>query len=374
MKRRKIVFLFNLVQDVNIIRPVALLARELDVDIVFLRSHKLGTRDKQRVWLHALQELAASCGATTADYDSPFASYRLLQGGGGAIIAASESSLPSHIETHDVFRSAPSAYTRVTLQHGYECIGFLQNREHDKAHGRNVRFAADILGSWMPGERLTSMPWPERDKVFVTGPGLLLQQPKAASATPAQGIVCENLHSVRLSANGDFRPAFMADFGHFCSVLAERGETVCLRPHPGGQFLARNAIAPPANALLDDRPIYDINLRGFTYGVAAPSSVVLDMVLADLPTALWADPEETMDISNYQGMTVIRNRNDWLAFHRDACLRPAMIRARQRQFVEQTGMPLNPIDVRRRFRELLEFATYRAEAPIVRSRTGATGC
>lgn len=374
MKRRKIVFLLNLVQDVNIIRPLALLARDLDVDIVFLRSHKFAPRDKQGVWLQALQELAASCGATTADYDSPFASYRLLQGGCGAIIAASESSLPSHTETHDVFRSAPGGYTRVTLQHGFECIGFLQNREHDKAHGRNVSFAADILASWMPGERMTSMPWRERDKVFLTGPGLMLQQPKVAPATPAQGIVCENLHSVRLSANGDFRPAFMADFGHFCSVLAGRGEAVCLRPHPGGQFLTRNAIAPPANALLDDRPIYDINLGGFTYGIAAPSSVVLDMVLADLPTALWADPDGMMDISNYEGMTVIRHRNDWLAFHRDACLRPAMIRARQRQFVEQTGMPLDPTDVRRRFRELLELAVHRAEAPPVQSRTGATGC
>lgn len=369
--KRKIIFLFNLVQDVNVIRPVALLARELDVDIVFLRSDKFLARDKQKTWLVVLQELAAACAATIADYDSPFSAYTQLQGGHGAIVAASESSLPPHVETHDVFRSAPSGYTRVTLQHGFECIGFLQNREHDKAHGRDVRFAADILASWMPNERLTSMAWTERDKVFLTGPGLLLQQPKAAPPAPAQGIVCENLHSVRLSANGDFRPAFMSDFGHFCSALAEHGETVCLRPHPGGQFLARHDISPPANARLDDRPIYDIDLSGFIYGVSAPSSVVLDMVLADVPTALWADPEGVMDISNYEGMTVIRHRSDWLAFHRDACLRPEMIRVRQRRFVEQTGMPLDPMEVRRRFGDLLGLAAYRADAPHARSRTGA---
>lgn len=373
MTRRKIVFLFNLLQDVNIIRPVALLAREMDVDVAFLCSHKFAPRDKQKVWTRALQTLAAECGATISEYDSPFAAYRLLQGGYGALIAASESNLPPHVEVHDLFRVAPSGYTRVTLQHGFECIGFLQNREHDKAHGRNVRFAADILATWMPSHRMASMAQSERDKVFLTGPGLLLQQPRDGKNL-AEGIVCENLHSVRLSASGDFRQNFMTDFARFCVHLAGRGETVCLRPHPGGQFLMRNDIAAPANARLDARPIHEVDLGAFAFGISAPSSVVLDMVLAGLPTAVWADARGVMDLDNYEGLTVIRHQDDWLAFHRDARLRPDMIRARQDQFLRGLEMPLDPADVRQRFIALLTLAACRFDAPPAASRLGGPTC
>lgn len=372
MTRRKIVFLFNLLQDVNIIRPVALLAREIDVDIAFLCSHKFAPRDKQKVWRRTLNMLAAECGATISEYDSPFAAYRLLQGGCGALIAASESNLAPHMEVHDVFRAAPSDYTRVTLQHGFECIGFLQNREHDKAHGRNVRFAADILAAWMPSHRLTSMAQSERDKVFLTGPGLLLQQRRDGVTPAAQGIVCENLHSVRLSASGDFRQDFMTDFGHFCAHLAKRGETVCLRPHPGGQFLTRNGIAAPPNAHLDARPIHEVDLSAFTFGVSAPSSVILDMVLAGLPTALWADVQGVMDIDNYDGLTLIRHQSDWLAFHRDVKLRPDMIKERQRRFLKQLDMPLDAGDVRQRFIDLLALATHRFDASPTPLRMGGS--
>ncbi|MNK23827.1 hypothetical protein D3C87_421270 [compost metagenome] len=372
MTRRKIVFLFNLLQDVNIIRPVALLAREMDVDVAFLCSHKFAPRDKQQVWTQILNKLAAECGATISEYDSPFAAYRLLQGGCGALVAASESNLPPHVEVHDVFRAAPSGYTRVTLQHGFECIGFLQNREHDKAHGRNVRFAADILATWMPSHRMTSMAQSERDKVFLTGPGLLLQQGRHGVAPAGQGIVCENLHSVRLSASGDFRQDFMTDFGHFCAHLATRGETVCLRPHPGGQFLTRNGIAAPSNAHLDARPIHEVDLSAFTFGVSAPSSVVLDMVLADLPTAVWADTQGAMDTDNYDGLTLIRRQSDWLAFHRDVNLRPDMIRQRQDRFLKQLEMPLDAADVRQRFIDLLALATHRFDASPTRSHKGGS--
>ena len=373
MNRRRIVFLFNLLQDVNVIRPMALLAREMNVDVLFLCSHKFAPRDKQKIWVPALQKLAAECGASITEYDSPFAAYRLLQDGCGAIVTASESNLPAHTETHDVFRAAPSGYTRVTLQHGYECIGFLQNREHDLAHGRNVRFAADILAAWAPADRLTSMAWSERDKVFTTGPGLLLQQP-TGRARSAEGMVCENLHSVRLSASGDLRQGFMADFGHFCTHLAARNETVYLRPHPGGQFLMRNDIAPPTNARMDTRPIYEVDLGAFAYGVSAPSSVLLDMVLAGLPTAVWADPEGVTDIGNYEGLTVIRRPRDWLAFHRDVRLRPAMILTRQRQFTTQLAMPLDADHVRRRFVELLMLASHRFDTPAAPSRIGGSTC
>ena len=46
-----IVFLFDLIQDINILRPIArVLANETPYRLMFLRSHKLRRRDQTGVW------------------------------------------------------------------------------------------------------------------------------------------------------------------------------------------------------------------------------------------------------------------------------------------------------------------------------------
>ena len=48
----------------------------------------------------------------------------------GFIISASESDLNAHKETHEIFRLALSNISTITLQHGFECAGFLMNSNH----------------------------------------------------------------------------------------------------------------------------------------------------------------------------------------------------------------------------------------------------
>ena len=107
-------------------------------------------------------------------------------------------------------------------KHGFECVGFLQNREHDKAHGRNVRFGADILAGWLDEDGMASMAPSEKPKLIVTGPGLVLQSPDVQRSPAAEGLICENLHSVRLSASGDFKTSFMDVFFDFCEAVGSR--------------------------------------------------------------------------------------------------------------------------------------------------------
>ena len=359
MTNPTVTFIFNLVQDVNIIRPAALLAaRRLKVSIQFLVSARFRVRDRDGMWWKEVTKLSAFCNAELGMYDTPYSAFRHLQGRHGAIVSSSESNLAAHIETHDVFAVSPPGFVRVTLQHGYECVGFLQNREHNTAHGRNVRFGADIVGAWSSARRLRSMPASERSKLFVTGPGSVLQQPsRKDQSTARDGLVCENLHSVRLKANGDMRSGFMEVFGQFCRHLDQDGEQLALRPHPGGQYFARNGISPPKNVYLEPSPIYEVDLTSFAYGISAPSSVVLDMVLAGIPTAVWSDPDGVMDVGNYEGLTMISDLDSWLAFRRDAQLRPAMILARQARFLSNLEMPLDPAEVESRFLELLQVAS-----------------
>ncbi len=358
--RRDAVFLFNLLQDVNIARPLARLAAiDLGLPVRLLLSDKFVERDTQGTWQQEIQSLATEIGADVEVYDSEYSALRLLTGSAGALVASSESDIAAaHPHTHNVFRSAPLGWVRITLQHGLECVGFLQNRNHIKAHGRHIGFAADIVCGWAAADRMDSLaPW-ERSKYIATGPTALLAGRPAPPPPMGSdcGLVCENLHSVRLRG-GNAQGSFMDLFREFCGRLAADGREVALRPHPGGQYVLKQNVALPANVSINNLPIYRFDLGAYRYGISAPSSVLVDMVLAGLPTAVWQDDEETIDVGNYAGLPVIQSLSDWLAFDRDARLRPEVFAPQRADFLARCGLVTNPDAVQAAFRRVLAQAT-----------------
>ena len=355
-EKKTVFFLINLVQDVNIVRGlVYLTARETDANIGFLVSQAFLKRDRLKIWQGELAAMAAATSATMHLFGSTAEAYAVLAGNSGIIFAASESNLEAHRETGDVFGAAPPSFLRVTLQHGLECIGFLQSREHVLSHGRNISFNADVVCGWAPASSLTSLTASQRSKLYVTGPPTLLLKPRSGTDNQPQsgGLVCENMHSVRLRASGDHKSSFMGIFFDFCAEMAKRSEMVALRPHPGGQYVLKNKIDLPSNVRLNTRPISDMNLKGYRFGISAPSTVVFDMVLAGIPVGLWRDPAGVMDASNYHGLTEISTLDDWLAFERDVRVRPEMILDRQDRFLRRLAMPIDPDEVYRRFARLI---------------------
>ena len=359
-RRRHGIFLFNLLQDVNVLRPLAyLVARELDVRLAFLITGSFLERDTLRTWQRELSEMAAATGADLHIYETPADALAVLQGKQGFIIAASESTLTAHANTHNVFRLAPSSFLKITMQHGYECVGFLQNREHDVAHGLNIRFAADVICGWCEAPALTSLAASERPKLHVSGPPFVLcRQPAGeGSGGGRTGLICENLHSPRLNATGSHGESFMRSFASFCETMDAVGQAVSLRPHPGGMYVVKNNIALPSNVRLSMQPIYKVPLSSFSFGISAPSTVVLDMLLAGLPVAVWRDEAGIMDASNYDGLVAISRPADWLAFARDAVVKRDEIIAQQQAFLARLRMPVDPKDVYRRFASLFANAT-----------------
>lgn len=353
---KNVFFLVNLLQDVNILRGlVCLTARETEAHIGILVSDGFVKRDNSGTWQREIAALAADTGASMHLYGDVGEAVSVLRGKRGIIFAASESNLEAHWETGDVFRAAPPSYLRVTLQHGFECVGFLQSREHVISHGRNVSFNADVLCGWFEATSLTSMTASERSKLYVTGPPTLLYAPhdKSTQKAAKSGLVCENMHSVRLRASGDHKTSFMDTFFAFCSSLADRGSSVTLRPHPGGRYVLKNNVSLPANVEIDMRPMYHLDLRQFSFGISAPSTIVFDMVLAGIPVGVWRDEAGVMDAGNYEGLTEISTLADWLAFERDARLRPEMIVDRQTAFLNRLAMPKDPQEVYRRFARLI---------------------
>jgi len=358
MKTSQVVFLVNLLQDINILLPLAcLVTEEFNVQIVFLASHKFIERDKQNIWQNELASIAEQLNASVHIYDSEYTAYSILQGYSGLVISASESNLSAHSETHNVFRIAPPSFLKMTLQHGFECVGFLQNREHNKAHGERVTFGADIVCGWLNQSKMKSLAALEYSKYCLTGPTALLpiapkfRQQSIPTNLNLGGLVCENLHSVRI--NGESKESFMDTFFAFCGRLQQERKSVTLRPHPGGQYVLKNNIALPENADVNNLPMYKIDLTQYEYGISAPSSVVIDMLLANIPVAIWQDEEKTIDASHYEGLYVISDLEDWLAFLREVSIRKDNLLAKQRKFLQRSGMLIHPDVIYNRFFNIL---------------------
>ena len=359
MSERHAVFLLNHLQDVNVVRPLVFMAaRDLGLRTTFLVSHHFVEYDDSLIWQQELKEIGETTVTPIHIFHNELQALQFIQGKTGILVAASESNVPTHAPVHDVLRSAPCSFVRITLQHGFECLGFLHNRAHDLAYGRDLTFAADVVCGWSEGSRLTSLAASQRSKLYVSGPPAVLQMNRPRTERPRgdTGLVCENLHSVRLNADGDFKTGFIEMFNSFCKALAGEGRKVVLRPHPGGQYVLKHKVALPPNAILNNNPIYKVDLAKYAYGVSAPSSVLLDMLLAAIPVAVWRDPAGAIDTRNYEGLAEISTLGDWLNFSREAVSHPDRFIERQQRFLERQEMPTDPADVYQRFAKLFSGA------------------
>jgi len=360
------VFLINLVQDVNVLRPlVYMAARDFGMDSLLLVSAKLAGRDLFGIWRSELDLICRETGARLEVFADDWEAQRHLTSH-GVIFAGSESHLHNHVTTHSVFLHAPPGYLRVTLQHGFECVGFRHSADHVRAHGATASFGADLVCSWYGEDQLVSMAQSQKHKLLVTGPTSVLQahSRSVGRSEGNPGLVCENLHSVRLSGAGDFKIEFVAAFEEFCRRQAQRHLQVVLRPHPGGQYVLKNKLPLPPNSSINNAPMYRIDLRRFSYGISAPSSVLVDMLLAGIPTAVWRDREGDMDANNYAGLTTVSTAAEWADFARAATADPGPFLELQQKFLDRQELVLDPSTVYARYAEIFRTVARTEVRPI----------
>lgn len=350
------VFLIQLLQDVHILRPLVFMARrDFGFDTLVLVPAAFRARDSLGIWGRELEEICRQAGARLEFFDDHWDAYRHLNGQ-GLLFAASESNVENHATAHKLFSYAPASYLKVTLQHGFDCVGFRHAADHIRAHGETASFAADLLCTWFGSEKLTSMAASQLAKVVVTGPTSVLQMAAAPIEREpnAPGIVCENLHSVRFNVPGNLKFEFLNAFNEFARIVGSSGREVRLRPHPGGQYLASSKATIPSNVQLENAPLYRLDLRRYSYGVSTPSSVLVDMLLAQIPTAVWRDSSGLIDIGSYEGLTTVSTAREWVDFSEAAERDPTWFVSRQNEFLDSQAIPLEPQDVFSRFAQLFE--------------------
>jgi len=355
---RSAIFVIDLVQDVNILRPLVFMAcRDFGFDTVLLVSAKFAARDGFGIWQNEIEQICLQTGARLQHFGSDLDAHRHLDGQ-GLLFTASESHLDNHSTTHDLLRHAPPSFLRVTLQHGFECVGLRHSADHVRAYGETASFASDIICTWAEPDQLPSLAPSQRSKVLVTGPTSLLQMPTGSVERQpgAPGLVCENLHSVRYGTTVRAKREFVDTLSVFARIMSKKKRRVALRPHVGGQYYVNTQVPLPSNVKIENAPLYRLDLRQFSYGISAPSSVIIDMLLAQIPTAVWRDRAGRIDASNYEGLATVSSAQEWAQFARAAEKDPKSILAAQRSFLQRQAMPLQSSEVFYRFAEIFRAA------------------
>lgn len=350
--------MIDLVQDVNILRPLVFMAtRDFHFDALLLVSMKFAARDSLGIWRSELDQICAETGARLELFESGLDAHRHLDGQ-GLLFTASESHLENHSTTYDLLRHAPASYLRVTLQHGFECVGFRHSADHVRAYGETASFASDIICAWADCDQLPSLAPSQRAKVVVTGPTSLLQMPRGPieRTAGAPGIVCENLHSVRFGKATKAKDEFVETFAAFAQSMAKQKRRVTLRPHVGGQYFVKAQVPLPPNVPIENAPLYRLDLRQFSFGISTPSSILIDMLLAEIPTAVWRHRAGSMDTSSYEGLATVSSARDWVEFARAAEEKRDSILAAQRSFLGREGLVIEPREVFSRFAAIFRAA------------------
>ena len=335
--RRSAIFLVNLVQDITVLRPLMHMARDLDFSVVILVSSKFSIRDLYGIWwaeldmLHRDLERAARglrerlgrlpaprrCGRhlcrqrihpARACRDACDLSLRpavLPQGHPPARVRMCRLSPEQGARR----RARPTGVVRRRL-----AVHVAAERLPDFARGVAAR-----QGRRHRADRRCSNPLPNR-----------------SSATPRRAGWCAKT-SIRCASMRRARPKaeFVRVFSEFCALAAP--ETVVLRPHPGGQYVLKHEVAVPANVRINNAPMYRVDLRRLAYGISAPSSVLVDMMLADIPTAVWRDRAGEVDADNYAGLASVSTPREWLEFAREARARAAALHRPAARLPGQAG-------------------------------------
>ncbi|AMK18934.1 hypothetical protein [Sphingobium sp. MI1205] len=356
MSRPFVAFHFGLVQDVAVLRPLVLLARSLpSLDLEILITDNFHRLDEDGLWFGELKRLGAEVGVQPFTYQSPFDCLRHFRQRRGMIIAGSESNVVAHQHAHNLFRSVPGNIRTVTLQHGFECLGFLHNARHDAAIGRDIRFSADIIVGWFAERHLHALPLNERNKLFIAGPPVMIDAPTAVDEVDYHelpGLICENLHSIRFG-NSRLRESFIDTFLAFAERVGSVDQQLLLRAHPAGRFTERNRLTLPANVNVSRAPLYDIDLSTFAYAVSAPSTILFDFVVAKVPVSVWVDLDGDVDTSNFPGLPTVATVEDLWHFNWMARWHRQFLLDRQENFLTELGIPQ---DVKARYIQLFSLA------------------
>ena len=303
-------FILNLLQDFINLRPLIYLVRDdLNIGCYLLVTNSFIKRDKDKTYINELKELAldTSCSILYLNSESSYESI-FSNCSKGFLVSASESTLYAHYESSDIMTYSPPHIVNITIQHGFECVGFLHNYNHSSTHGNLIGFTSDIICGWIDKSYQRNLLPSSHSKYIATGPSTAITSTSKRSILPKFnsinikhkiGLFCENIHSARFSSDNSISSDFYNTFYKLSLLLKGLNQKLALRPHPAGKF--KKSIQSihdlPDNIIIESKPTHLINWNRYSYGVSAPSSVLFDMYFNNIPICIWRDKFDFVDSS-----------------------------------------------------------------------------
>lgn len=183
------------------------------------------------------------------------------------LISSSESSVLAHAYAHEVFLGLSEPIVKITLQHGWECLGFTQHYEQVESFRGNVRSAADVVCPWSAEPRATLSFADGNQKVVAIG---VCKFTFESGMWPGRPIIADT-HGVPrvLIADNRMSPRFtgtteMRHWDIFASdVSSDKRLSVSHRFHQ-------------RDATLGIDHVTSLSLRGCSYVVSPPSTILID--------------------------------------------------------------------------------------------------
>jgi hypothetical protein len=313
--RRRTVVVLDLVQDFEILRPLILKCvtstewRDVRVSVSELVA-------KSHLW----EEVKRFLAALHIPWFQPIGPVDVANAlgagkdGKGVLITASESTAPNHRFNYDVCRIAPPRTAKITIQHGYECIGLRHHSGHDRAFLKGVRFGSDYVFTWGHLDGLPNLHPADRGKCIPVGVVKGFAEDAAAmedsltdadypvanrgdlaDRVPFPVLIAENLHSTRF-----IDPARHKRFRDFILDVNDSHLALTIRSHPARRTLEKGKDNQALTFLTGT--VQAKQLRQFGIVVSPPSTILLDAVLAGVPAAVWSERAHVGDCANYVGV------------------------------------------------------------------------
>lgn len=343
-----LLFLFDLLQDVEVLKPVVnhFVERE-DWRVRVLASNWLMSQPDSPVDYFNSRSITP----TVLEREELLAGTPTAIDGADLVFLASETNLGPHRVAHHVANEAARKnIPAVTFQHGLENEGLTYFGEN-----KSVKFASKKIVVWneLPGN-MENVSNDTRKKCLPIGI-FRSTESRTVPAALRKKLPCdivigvfENLHWERYS---DY---FRSEFLHNLIATANNYEDCCflVKPHPAGQWFALSDSVPydlPSNIITIDntdddwRHISGTQLVRFMDAViTTPSTIAIDAAIANVPVAVIAQSLGALDM--YSGLDRLDHADDWNEFVGRCKGDQRPILARVNRFLSERVSKLNPLE------------------------------
>ncbi|WP_141562174.1 glycosyltransferase [Pseudomonas sp. ICMP 561] len=313
----KVIFVLHLIQDLDILLPIIIMAKERTLPFEVWCSATL--LNKSSLTLRTLHRINVF---PVTIVENQAAIFPVIHKGTKAMLSATETNLAPHAFTRAITDRANKAGLKTaTLQHGFENVGLTYS---DEVHSvQKVNFSSSRIYIWGPLETLhPDVNLSTRQKCVPMGCPKLVSQAKVELdhlIAPDKTVVgiFENLHWHRYS--DEYRSFFLEGVQNLATSFPDF--IFLIKPHNAGLWLTRrykgDRPAAPNIVIVDPENrewqnyTADQLMGRMAAVITSPSTVALDAARRGLPVALVA---HDMALTSYAPLPQICKTQDWADF------------------------------------------------------------